>query len=179
MQITKQELSLILIALADIFDKVISEELINNYYEVLKEYEGLIVAYSAKRLIRTNKYFPRPAEFIEIIDPAPSGNIDTVLAAAAWADMLRFLQSTTKLSEITDEALKKTINAFGGRHELGSMESKSLQYLRNDFKEMYLAFITPEQKREELVRLGATEGMLRMLPAPGLNTKLLESGEKK
>jgi len=160
------------------YEREITEPLIAIYEDALSDYTKQQIDAAAKRLIQTSKFFPRPAEFIAILDPAPSGNLDVVVSAGAWTEMVRYLQSTKKLGELEDRALEKTIRLFGGREVLANVDIKTLQYLRKDFQEVYLAFATPEQKRDRLVEAGATESMLRALPEVGNNAKQLKAGDK-
>lgn len=55
-----------------LFDKKLSAELVGVYYDAMKDFPDEKIKMAFKKYFKTGKFFPRPADIIEIINaPRP------------------------------------------------------------------------------------------------------------
>ena len=77
-----------LTGMAEIFDKKLSEVVIEIYWQALKQYPLDGFKKAVNNIVQQHKYsyFPRPAEFIEYITPPEALEFKAELGLAEWID---------------------------------------------------------------------------------------------
>lgn len=171
-------MSLILTKIAEIFDKPITETLVDAYMDALEGFSKDQLAAAAKQLMRTSEYFPRPANFIKLLDP-PEDKIvtrrnDDAIAAAAWDTFIRWLEGLHPLEK--DDPIRRAADAIGGKARFALMTYDQINYYRGDFKDAYLTILKDQERGEALNEIGAA-------PLPGLaglvsDAHRLKAGDK-
>lgn len=171
---------MILTKIAEIFDKPITETLVDAYADALEGYSKDQIAAAARQLMRTSEFFPRPANFIKLIDP-PEDKIvtrrnDDAIAAAAWATFIKWLEGATL--DKNDPA-RMAGEAIGGKVRFSSMPYDQIEYYRGDFKDAYLTILNEQERGEALKEIGAAERTsgIQMISHPGPTVKMLEGAK--
>lgn len=146
----KPELFKILAGLSEIYDKVLSEPALTIYWDALKEYPLEDIKRATNNIVRTHKYatFPKPAEFIEYIDPP----IEAVMKADLMTEEFyeRFANSGYESFEWRDPVLAMTVAHYGGWHSVLQQyprdNEKDAIFWMKDFKRLYTAFLRHPKK---------------------------------
>lgn len=152
-------MSLILTKIAEIFDKPITETLVEVYTDALEGYSKDQIAAAAKQLMRTSEFFPRPANFIKLIDP-PEDKIvvrrnDDAIAASAWDTFIRWLEGKEKLE--SSDPVRMAGEIIGGKGRFALMTYEQINFYRGDFKDAYLTILNEQDRGEALKEIGAPE----------------------
>lgn len=134
-----EEFTKFLMAIGELFDKKLSPAVFEIYYEVLKEYPWEDILHAFNQAIRTCKFFPKPAEIIEIIEGSPQSR-----AEVAWRDVLDAISSVGGYESITfdDPAINIVIEQLGGWIELTGKTKEELKFLERNFKQLYNFYIS-------------------------------------
>jgi hypothetical protein len=130
--------------LAEIFDKPLSDSLLMAYFASLQEFPIEAVDRAARALLDTAKFFPRPAEFREILigsaQDRASAAWEILLRAAEWGDM----PSLYSYDPAVAHALECAGGWMGFVEKIGAYEAPMRANLKKDFCEGYrLATLRP------------------------------------
>lgn len=140
---------------AEVYDKRISRELM-AIWELLIDEDGLAavdVARAVKQHIRTEDWFPRPAQIRRTLRPEKSAK---ARALGSWAAILAsFTGGQMPDDTITQAALR----AVGGRQAIGHYPSDRLEWMQRRYCE---AFETIAEQSPAMLEHSGTE-----LPALG------------
>ena len=85
----EQKFKELLLMLGDIFDKKVSGTILKTYWQILSSYTDTQFATAVDAHMRVGKFFPRPADFIELIEGTSEAN-----AHEAWATALLDLRDS-------------------------------------------------------------------------------------
>jgi hypothetical protein len=139
----KQTFFEIMAGLSEIYDREISKASFEIYWEALNAYPLDKVKKAVNHIVATHKFpgLPKPAEFIEFINPPE--DLDA-RAEMAVNELLKHLASGGYFNfEFDDPVLAATINHLGGFHEVlcrfpkfADQEREQIFWLK-DFKQIY------------------------------------------
>jgi hypothetical protein len=132
-------------ALAELYDKQMSAPLIDLYWASLKDYPLEKVQDAVVNIIRTHKYptMPKPAEFIEFINPPEDADAKAELALEEFFD--RFVDSGYHSFNWTDPVLAMTVEHLGGWRSVLDTYPRSnereAKFWLIEFKKTYKIFL--------------------------------------
>lgn len=126
---------------AEIFGETLSSTRLEGYFLSLSEFEFSAVSHAIAIAMKSCKFFPRPAELIEVIQ----GSVEDQ-AELAWRRFLEALEGvgTYRTVDFDDPAMHQVIERFGGWHECWQIERldpKALDFKRQEFKQLYRIFL--------------------------------------
>lgn len=157
----KPELFKILAGLSEIYDKVLSEPALALYWDALKDYPLDDIKRATSNIVRTHKYatFPKPAEFIEYIDPPVEAEMKAELMTEEF--YAQFTGSGYESFEWQDPVLAMTVSHYGGWHNVLVLyprdDKKDEMFWMKDFKKTYMAFLKHPRKTTNLRVVGSFE----------------------
>lgn len=122
-----------------VYGKGVEPAAIALVFRVLQGYELADVEAALGRHLKTSEFAPKPADIVRAIEGSEDSQV-----ALAWQ---RFREATRSGNMPSDEALCKVIRRMGGLELLGDRTSRDLDFMRDNFKALWLAERDP-------VRLG-------------------------
>jgi hypothetical protein len=123
--------------LSDIHNKEISKTIADAYFEILKPYSDEQCLKTFKKLIATSKFFPKPADFIEILEEAK-----VLTHCSAWAEVMKGLNN----NKIPDNPkIQKIIAVLGGWDNLSLQSYDELVWVEKRFIEYFNDMIDKDQ----------------------------------
>ena len=154
-------------ALSALFDREISEAVIEMYWVALDPYGDEETERAFQEAARRCKFFPKPAELIELIEGSSEDR-----EALAWHALLIGIARVGSKSSVrfSDPAIHSVVETWGGWIQVCSMTARDLQFREKDFKELYRMHSRRDSHPEYLV--GRTEadnrkrGFLDRIPKP-------------
>jgi hypothetical protein len=147
--------------LSEIFDKSVSAVALNLYWQSLREYSLEDVTRAANNIVKSHKYstFPKPAEFIEFINPPVGAEMKAELMTEEFYE--RFAESGYHSFEWQDPVLAMTVEHYGGWHsvlkEYPHNNAESAKFWMKDFKKAYVTFLSHPRKTVNLRVVGTFE----------------------
>ncbi len=135
----------IMAGLGEIYDKTFSKTAIAMYWDALKAYPLDDIKRATTNIVRTHKYatFPKPAEFIEFIDPPQEAETKAELMTEEF--YARFANSGYESFEWKDPVLAMTVAHYGGWHSVLKQyprdNEKDAIFWMKDLKKTYMAFL--------------------------------------
>ena len=151
----------ILTGLGEIYDKKMSTIVLEMYWEALKPYPLDDIKQATNNIVRTHKYatFPKPAEFIEYIDPPQDAEAKAELMTEEFYN--RFNESGYESFEWEDPVLAMTVQHYGGWHQVIAQyprhDEKEAKFWLIDLKKTYMAFLKHPKKNVRLRVAGIFE----------------------
>lgn len=118
---------------AEVYDKKISRELM-AIWELLIDEDGLPaadVARAIKHHIRTDDWFPRPAQIRRLLRPDRNAK---ALALESWAAILASFSGGKMPDDPTTQA---AVRAVGGRQAIGHYPSDKLEWMQRRYCEAF------------------------------------------
>ena len=149
----------------EMFDKALSPALTSIYWESFKSYTDDQCEKAFKDAIVTCKFFPKPAEIIELIMSTNKG----YKALEAWTEILLAIENRKqdKLGimdpDIKDPKSILALYSLGGIEFILKAESKNMRWVRKDFIDTYNMINSAPEKDIKL--LGCGENSIRFCPA--------------
>lgn len=141
----KTQFAEIMAGLGEIFDKTFSKVAIEMYWNALSPYSLNDIKRATNNIVCTHKYatFPKPAEFIEYIDPPQDAEIKAELMTKEFYE--RFANSGYESFEWQDPILAMAVDHYGGWHKVLELyprhDATEAMFWLKDFKKMYIAFL--------------------------------------
>lgn len=134
----------IMTGLSEIYDKRLSSIALEFYWAALKDFSFEEFEKAATNIVRTHKYatMPKPAEFIEYINPPEDADARAELALEEFFE--RFRDSAYESFEWRDPVLAMTIEHYGGWGAVLSIYPHDLEqekFWLIDFKKTYKIFL--------------------------------------
>ena len=134
----------ILTGLGEIYDNKISKVMAEIYWEALKDYPLSDFKKAANNIVKTHKYasFPKPAHFIEYINPPEDLDARVAMAGEELSDKL--CDGDWESFQFKDPIINLVIDRWGGwiqvckyvRH----MTEKDRTFWFKDFERLYRAY---------------------------------------
>ena len=136
----KKQFTASLLNLAQYFDKIIEVPIIELYWKHLSRFDSAAVARAMKELECNNIFFPKVAEFLQILEPKGR---DKELAGAAWNQMSRLIASqgvptASERDNIEIACITHTLRRMGFTWaSIGAASQSEMPFIRNKFIEAY------------------------------------------
>lgn len=120
--------------LCELHDRTMSKLLTDLYWKVLEPFTDEQCEAAFKELIYSNRFFPKPADFREILCGRKENK-----ATEAWLEVLNAVAriGNYKSVKFSDPAIHSVINAMGGWPQLCLMESKEEKWKQKEFERLY------------------------------------------
>ena len=134
--ITKEQFSVLMAGLGEVFNKPLSEAALAIYYEILKGYSFEDVHKACSGVVRTHRYATFPAPF-EILDYLETSADDKGLKA--WLTVREAIRKHGYYASVDfgDQAIHRAIIELGGWQVLCSKTSGELDWIEKDFIRLY------------------------------------------
>jgi hypothetical protein len=120
--------------LGEIHDRKITRLLLDVYWRVLEPFPDNTCIRAFHELIRSAKFFPKPAEFLEHLEARREDR-----AAAAWLDVVATLKRFGNYQSVrfADPVIHSAIEAMGAWVRFGLMEEKERPWKQKEFERLY------------------------------------------
>lgn len=153
----KHNFAKLLMSLAELHNKKLSEQLLDIYWNTLKGYEFNDIRKSLNKLIvdpDVGQFMPKPADIVRYID----GDIKS-RALIAWGKVNQAIRSVGAWDsvEFDDHTIHAIINDMGGWLELCRKTSQELHFLFNEFESRYRGYQYHNSKTFPLRLVGKIE----------------------
>lgn len=125
-------------ACSEIYMRDLSDEIINIFWEILKDYDIVKVKNAFSNYLKNpnNDFFPRPAQILEEIE----GKLE-VRSLQAWSKTLDAIKTNQYYRSLLfdDEIIHQVIKDFGGLEDFCEVISniKSISFTQKEFRERY------------------------------------------
>ena len=116
--------------LGTIFDKEVLSTVIKVYWQVLSPYTDDQFHKAVEAHMRVGKFFPRPADLIELIEGTSQAN-----AHEEWGEVMKQLRDSTNAT--FDKPTARAVNTIGGVAYLATMNYRDLEFKKKDFIDVY------------------------------------------
>lgn len=135
-----------------LFNKDVTDDIYTVYYEALKGLDNSQFSKTVELIIKTCKFMPMPAEFLEITSENPETK-----AMLALQEVEKSFGSVGIYGNVhfIDERIGQTIQIIGGWTKICSMNDNEWKFARRDFIKIYKLLPIPTE-RIELRGLGGT-----------------------
>jgi hypothetical protein len=156
-----------MISLGEIFSKEITGTLLQFYWMVLKDFCEEEIKSAFNRATLTLKFFPKPAELLEIIQ----GNQNDK-AMIAWEKVFNAIGRIGPYQSVVfdDPVIHSTIELMGGWIELGNITTDEIKWKQKEFEKIYLVMVRKKKHPEHLAGIGEKEnfkkGLHQYIPDP-------------
>jgi hypothetical protein len=120
--------------LCELHDRTMSKLLTDLYWKVLEPFTNEQCEEAFKEIIYSNKFFPKPADFREVLLGKKSNK-----ATEAWLEVLNAVARIGNYQSIKfdDSAIHSVIQAMGGWPQLCMMESTEEKWKQKEFERLY------------------------------------------
>lgn len=120
--------------LGEIHDRQITRLLLDVYWRILESFPDEVCIRAFHELIGRAKFFPKPAEFLELLE-ARCGD----QATAAWLDVFAALKRYGNYQSVrfVDPVIHSVIEAMGGWVSFGLMEERDRPWRQKEFERLY------------------------------------------
>ena len=119
-----------LVAVGEVFSKEVSPALAKIYWRSLSQFTDNQVQAAFDRAVTNLKFFPKPAELIELIE-----GTRTEQAHGAWGILLRELSDSANAQ--LDPISVKTVESMGGIRYLATRSMRDLEFKEKTFVTIY------------------------------------------
>jgi len=130
------EFQTLIFALGELYDKELSVNLVNIYYEVFKDFDVKIFNNAIKEIIINRKYstFPKPAEILEYLQDTKDD-----VAMIAWLKVRGAIENVghTETVEFDDPVISHCLFQMGGWQKVCEILNKDLPFMEREFMELY------------------------------------------
>ena len=128
-----------LVAVAEVYAEALSQARIEAYFAALAPWDLASVLEALQRSVRACKFFPKPADLVELIEGDPKGR-----AELAWTRVVKATEhvGTYESVDFRDPAIHATVTALGGWTECWRWERlnpRELDMKAQEFKRLYAA----------------------------------------
>ena len=160
-----KEFTKVMYLLGSAFGREIKKELIDVYWEILKELSLEQFKNKAYILIKTNKYFPVIAEFLEVPDKQDKSIL-------AWQKVLYAFKIVNCWNSVQfdDSVIHSAIEMLGGWRRFNEMTIEERKWAEKDFYKYYSAMQNKDAHPKYLVGYSEFEqnrdGFFDMIKAP-------------
>jgi hypothetical protein len=122
--------------IGEIFDKAISKPLLEIYWETLKPFLDGECEDAFKKIIATSKFWPKPADFLDILQ---GNNEEKAVQAWAMVDEAMRKHGNYVSLDFGDPKIHRCIELLGGWDYLGTLTEEEWKWKRKEFKSAYKA----------------------------------------
>lgn len=142
MQVTKEQVALMVTTLAELFNRELSSAVFQAYWIGLSDLPSDALERSVAAAVRTCKFMPTPSELRSLASDRPNATPEdlAMVAFSAVSNAVGRIGSYKSVS-FDDPVVNATIRTLGGWPEICSKpESEFNTFFRNDFIKQYAAF---------------------------------------
>lgn len=120
--------------LCELHDRTLSKLLTDLYWKVLEPYTDEQCEEVFKELIYSNKFFPKPADIIEVIHGTKRNR-----ATDAWLEVLESVKRIGNYQSVkfADIIIHSVVQAMGGWPELCMMGMDEVKWKQKEFERLY------------------------------------------
>ncbi len=120
--------------LGEIHDRQITRLLLDVYWRILEPFPDEACIRAFHELIGRVKFFPKPAEFMELLEARQGDQ-----ATSAWLDVIAALKRYGNYRSVrfADPVIHSAIEAMGGWVRLGLMEERERPWRQKEFERLY------------------------------------------
>jgi hypothetical protein len=168
--LNRSEFIKIITGLADMFNKQISEFMLDIYYEALKDYSVDQVQRAVLSCLKNYKYstLPKPSDILEYLEGTKDDR-----ALVAWIQAKEAVQKGGYYASVVfkDSIIAHCIKELGGWQDFCCAKIEDLPFIEKRFMDLYRLFEKREIK-ENIKLVGYTEllngnkGFLDKIPEP-------------
>lgn len=156
-QTDKGNFAKLLMALAELHNKKLSQQLLDIYWSALKNYEFGEVMQSLNHLIvdpDVGQFMPKPADIVRMIE----GDSET-RALVAWGKVTRAIREIGAWESVIfdDTKIHAVISDMGGWIELCRKTTKELDFLLREFEKRYCSYRYRTEQNFPTKLIGRTE----------------------
>jgi hypothetical protein len=121
-------------ALCELHDKTMSKLLTSLYWKVLEPFTDVECEEAFKELILSSKFFPKPADFIEIL-----GRKNGDRAALAWISVVETVRRVGNYQSVqfADPIIHSVLEFLGGWSKTGEWKENELKWIEKEFVKYY------------------------------------------
>jgi hypothetical protein len=130
-----------LLGVAEVFAKTLTKTTMQVYLRIMQKYKAEVAVMALQKSISVCKFFPKPAEIIEIVE----GNMNDK-ASLAWMVLMQALESEGGYRSVTfeDPRINSAILFFGGWERVAEWKVEEMPYRRQDFIKFYTCCSWPK-----------------------------------
>ena len=132
----QQKFAEVLLAAGAVHNRTVDEFLVRVYLRALEPHDIGLCADVVAELIRSHKFFPKPADIIERLEGAAHSR-----ALAAWPEVER-LAGNYRNAKSDDVLTESVVAQMGGWQRFGMAESREWPFLQKEFVDRYETFST-------------------------------------
>ena len=142
---------------------VITEPLLELYWNLLKEFTDDQVDHAFLIVLKSSKFFPKPAEIVAAIDGTPDSQVER-----QWIEVLEKIRSVGayRSVEFADPVTSETIRVMGGWPRLCDTLIDDIKWKRQDFIRTYEALKVRPQEGGKLLGLHEQDKERKGISAP-------------
>jgi len=164
MKAHKEDFIKALSIMGEIYGTNMSKASILAYYRLLEQYPWEKVKTALEWILRTSSFFPKPAEFIALVEQRDDQLNEEVEILNAWKALLFEFKKTSQienprfegLDEEQKRKLHETINTLGGWRACCMWEIKDYPHLFRLFSQIYRT-VSLAQKVKQQKAIGSKE----------------------
>jgi len=152
----RKEFAETMIAIAAMFEKVLSEAVIDIYWQSFREYDDSVVKEALMRGVKTVwKFFPKPAEVVELIEGSPQAK-----QTMAWMLLVEGIKKAGAKESVRfqDPIIHTIVELWGGWTQVCyeyDLDARDFKFKEKDFKTLYQYFLSRCEKHPEYLPGGA------------------------
>lgn len=122
--------------LCEVFDRELSKGAIQAYWISLEQYSDADCIKAFNRAVTECKFFPKPAELIEFINPKRDSDAQAQLA---WIEVDKAVKAHGPYASVqfSDPAIMSTIDAMGGWINIQDCTMEDWKWKRIEFIKLY------------------------------------------
>lgn len=141
----KQKFLILLTGLGEMFDKQITEFMIDIYYDILKSFDYQAVEQAMKQVLMSHKYntLPKPADILEFLQGSKDDK-----ALIAWLKVKEALDRADYYHSVKfdDPIISHCLEAFGGWMDFcnETILKKDIPFVEKRFLDLYRLFLKRE-----------------------------------
>lgn len=128
----KEKFKGFMIMVGELFDKNLSKELLDVYWQILEPFSDAKCEQAFKKVLATTKFFPKPADFLECLqDGAPH--------MVAWETAFKAIGKTGPYVSVkfSDPAINLVIKLMGGWTVFCTLENEDIKWKQIEFEKIY------------------------------------------
>lgn len=139
-------------ALSEIHNRELSETLTEVYWKVLEPFSDEEAVGAINRAILTCKFFPKPAEIVELLTQKTEDR-----AALAWIEVEKAVRHIGNYQSVKfgDSVIHSCLEAMGGWYKVSEWSEDEMKWKRKEFEGLYK--IMEKQKKHPVYLPGLME----------------------
>lgn len=167
----RSEFSKSIMVLGEIFDVNVSKHKMDIYFEILKSYTDEQIEKAFEIIVRTCKFFPKPAEIIELIEGKENEKL-----LLMWEKIKNAIRDHGAYESIAfeDRIINQIIESLGGWVFLCSTPNEEMKWRQKEFERLYYVFRNQNVKEMPVYVMGITEQCNRQIGVENEFTGIME-----